>query len=154
MKKLQLLSYLFAALFMVTMVSCNDDDDNDNVTPDREGLLVGKTWRGDKIFVNGVDLTATKPGGVDVTTINIVFKADGTFTGTLVDDDNSNDTDSGRWTLSSDGTKLTLTDDDDNSSDDDDDIILTVNRLTATELWLEGDFSGTGQAIEFRFVKE
>ena len=140
MKKLKFLSYLFAALLMVTTVSCDDDDDD--AAPDRQTLLTAQTWRGDKLFIQGEDVTEDFADLIDVQSSTIKFNTDGTYTA-----GSDGDTEDGTWEFTNNQQNEILMDE--GTSDE---ITVDVNRLSATELWLEGDLSGFGQDVEIRFV--
>ncbi|NDK55946.1 hypothetical protein [Pontibacter fetidus] len=141
MKKLQFLSYLFAALLMFTTVSCDDDDDNDNVNPDKEALLLADVWTGSKIYLGGQDVTEDYKDIFDVTTVSVKFYEDGTYTFDM--DGTAED---GTWEFANNQTQVLL----DKGTDDEE--LVDINKLTATELWAEGDLTGMGQDVEIRFV--
>ncbi|MBB6612019.1 hypothetical protein H7F15_13295 [Pontibacter sp. Tf4] len=145
MKKLQFLSYLFAALFMVTMVSCDDDDDDTtNPNPDKETLLTAKVWNGSKVYYQNADFTEQVKELFDISTTTIKFNADGTYTASMSGEDDE----TGTWEFASNDTKIVM------DSESSDPITVDINTLTATELWVEGDFLETGgqETIELRFV--
>ncbi|MER2997128.1 lipocalin family protein [Pontibacter populi] len=143
MKKLQFLTYLFAVLFTVTMVSCDDDDDDNDVDPGKEAMLTAGVWTGDKIYYQGADFTEQLSGFLDIKSATVDFNADGTYTGNL-----DGDSESGTWEFTNNETQIIM------DADTDDEIIVDINRLTATELWVEGDYMGTGEeTIELRFKK-
>lgn len=140
MKKLQFLSYLFAALLMVTLVSCDDDDDD--ATPDKEALLTAGVWTGSKIYYNGVDMTEDFSSFLDVESTTIRFFNDGTYTVDV--DGNAED---GTWEYTNNQTQILM------DKGTDDELVADVNKLTSTELWVEGDFADMGDEIEVRFVR-
>jgi len=140
MKKLKFLSYLFAALLMVTTVSCDDDDDD--AAPNRQTLLTAQTWRGDKIYFQGDDVTEDFADLIDVKNATIKFDTDGTYTA-----GSNGDTNEGTWEFTNDQQNQILMDE--GTSEE---ITVDVNRLSATELWLEGDLTGFGEDVEIRFV--
>ncbi|MBC5774986.1 lipocalin family protein [Pontibacter sp. KCTC 32443] len=142
MKKLQFLTYLFAALLMVTTVSCDEDDDD--TTPDKESLLTAGEWTGDKIYVQGVDATDdfAELFDFDVKNSTISFSADGTYTA-----DSDFGSDEGTWEFSEDETQIIL------DEGTDDETTVEVNRLTSSEFWAEGDLADMGQDVEIRFVR-
>ena len=121
MKKLQFLNLLFAALFLVTFASCDNDGDDD-ATPNNTSLLTAAVWNGDKLYYQGQDATEIFEDIIDVKATSIRFFTDGTYT------------------IDVDGTA-------------DDEMLVDINKLTATELWAEGDFGDTGEKLEIRFVK-
>lgn len=148
MKKLPFLTYLFAALLTVTMVSCSDDDDNndDNVTPEKEALLVAETWYGSKVYYQGSDFTEQAKAFLDITTVTVEFSESGTYTGNISGDD----TETGTWEFTNNDTQIIF------DKDTPDSFTVDVNKLTATELWVEGDFMNTGgqETVELRFVHQ
>ncbi|MEJ8755785.1 hypothetical protein WG947_02150 [Pontibacter sp. H259] len=142
MKKLKFLSYLMAALLLVTSVSCDDDDDDD-ASPNNTSLLTASTWKGDKLYYQGVDVTEDFSPILDVKATTIKFNANGTYTITA---DGTSDT--GTWEFTNNETQVLM------DEGTDDELLIDVNRLTATELWAEGDFAGSGgtETFELRFV--
>ncbi len=145
MKKLQFLSYLFAALFMVTMVSCDDDDD-DNVDPTASNteLLTAGVWTGNKVFFNGNDVTELAKDQIDVSTTTVKFETNGTYTGTIPGRTEA----SGTWEFTNDESQVIM------DSGTDNELTVDINMLSATELWAEGEFLGENQGVyEVRFVR-
>ena len=123
-----------------TVASCDDDDDD--AAPDRQTLLTAQTWRGDKLFIQGEDVTEDFADLIDVQSSTIKFNTDGTYTA-----GSDGDTEDGTWEFTNNQQNEILMDE--GTSDE---ITVDVNRLSATELWLEGDLSGFGQDVEIRFV--
>lgn len=141
MKKLQFLRLLFAALLMVTMVSCDNEDD-DNATPNNQSLLTAGVWNGDKIYYQGIDVTEDFAAIIDVKDTSIKFTKDGTYT---ITSDGSEE--KGTWEFANNETQILM------DKGTDDEMLVDVNKLTATELWVEGDFGNLGDEIEIRFVR-
>lgn len=146
MKKIQFLTYLFAALFTITMVSCSDDDDDkdDTITPGKEALLIADTWFGSKVYYQGADFTEQAKTYLDITTVSIEFSESGTYTGNISGDDSE----TGTWEFTNNDTQIIM------DKGTPDELIVDVNRLSTTELWVEGDFLGTNgeETLELRFV--
>lgn len=139
MKNLKFLTYLFAALLMFTTVSCSDDDDDKDLSPDKEALLTAGVWTGNKIFVGGQDFTSIYG---DPSTVTMTFDDDGTYTLNI-----DGDVKEGTWEFTNNNTQVIM----DKGPDE---VVVDVNRLTSTELWAEGDFIDIGQRVEVRFVRQ
>ncbi|WP_266205356.1 hypothetical protein [Pontibacter kalidii] len=80
MPRLKLLYFLFAALSLVSLASCGDDDDDD-VSPN-VALLTQGEWTGSAVFVNGTDRTGEfeAQSGIDISLYTSLFERDGTYT--------------------------------------------------------------------------
>ncbi|WP_162426998.1 DUF4923 family protein [Pontibacter pudoricolor] len=139
MKKLKFLSYLIATLLMVTTVSCDDDDDD--ALPNNTSLLTASEWTGDKVYFQGMDVTNNPLSPIDVKSVKITFKSDGTYSGQI-----EGVSKSGTWEFNQTETQIIM------DKDTNDELIADIKRLTSTEFWAEGDFAGVGEDVEIRFV--
>ncbi|HEY4651060.1 MAG TPA: hypothetical protein VIG72_06575 [Pontibacter sp.] len=138
MKRLHYLRYLFAALLLVTIASCSKDDDDD-ATPDKDLLLTDQTWTGDKLLIGGQDVTILYKDRITKTTLK--FNTDGTYTF-----DSDGTTKTGSWEFANDQKQVIM---DKNAANE---LTADIKRLTATELWVEGEFFDLGQDVEVRFI--
>ncbi|SFF92450.1 hypothetical protein [Pontibacter chinhatensis] len=78
MKNLKHLFFLLAAICVVSLSSCKDDDDD--VSPN-VSLLTNGEWTGSAVFINGDDLTAEFEAeyGIDLTRYTSKFERDGKY---------------------------------------------------------------------------
>jgi hypothetical protein len=79
MPKLKLLYFLFAAMCVVSLSGCGDDDDDD-VSPNM-ALLTRGEWTGSAIFYNGQDISSEFEAnyGIDITRYTSHFERDGSY---------------------------------------------------------------------------
>ncbi|WP_347159342.1 hypothetical protein [Pontibacter chitinilyticus] len=148
MNKFRLLSYLFAALFLVTLFSCNNNDDN-SVAPDKNQLLTAHPWKGDALYLNGykVDNNST---ALDISSFKVTFKDDRTYSATY-DYNGSTQSEQGLWDLKENNTKMNFPFLNEPGE------LSDVTRLTENNFDVSTIFTlddGTKQAVELRFVKQ
>ncbi|OKL41721.1 hypothetical protein [Pontibacter flavimaris] len=144
MNKLNLFTLFFASLFMLTLVSCDKDDDKDL---SKTELLTGGEWTGDQIWMLGNNMTETlKNYGVTASQIQLDFKKDGSYTikseGEVMQD--------GAWEFSTGEKEITT---DKGTSDENK---YEINKLTSSELHLEGLFpigDGSEMSMEIRLKR-
>lgn len=128
MNKLTLVAFLFASLFMVSLTSCDKDEDEGL---SKTELLTGGEWTGDQIWMLGKNVTEElKAYNVSASKTKINFKKDGSYT-TKYDGDVMEE---GDWEFGS-GEKVIITD-----KGTSDETEYKVNKLTSSELHLEGLF--------------
>ncbi|MCX2741614.1 hypothetical protein [Pontibacter anaerobius] len=129
MNKLKLLTFLFASLLMLTLVSCSKDDDADLSKMD---LLTGGEWTGHQFWTSGMNVTdQLVEFGYKVAKSKANFSKDGSYTmkydGDLVQ--------SGNWEFGS-GEQTIILDE-----GTEDETIFTINKLTSSELYMDGEVS-------------
>lgn len=141
MNKLKFLSFIFATLFLITLVSCDKDDKDSE--PSKKALLTAKTWQGNRLLIEGEDITSF----VDMDKTFITFNTNGTY---LISLDGSKD--NGTWELTSSEQKLLM----DKGTDFETNV--DILKLTSTSLnikWNEEDpDSGESYAVELRLINE
>lgn len=78
MKNLKHIFFLLAAICVVSLSSCKDDDDD--VSPN-VSLLTNGEWTGSAVFINGDDFTAEFEAeyGIDLTRYTSKFERGGTY---------------------------------------------------------------------------
>ncbi len=146
MNKLRFLSFLFAAFFLITLSSCDKDDDEE-VAPNKSALLTAHAWQGNTVYLNGIK-APDDAIRLEIKTIKLNFTNDRTFTATYRDS-GVPQTVEGLWDLQDNTMKMNfpfLNDPGEYSE---------VTRLTANNFDVSVVYTtqnGAKQAIELRFV--
>lgn len=144
MSKLKFLTLFVASLLMLSLVSCDKDDDKDLSKKD---LLTGGEWTGDQIWMLGNNMTETlKNYGVTASQTKIDFKKDGTYT-IKYEGETQQD---GEWEFGSDETVFIT------NKGTSDETEYTINKLTSSELHMEGLFAmdeTTEMSMEIRMKR-
>jgi hypothetical protein len=146
MKQLKFLSYLMAALVMITTVGCDDDDDDD-IDPGstKSEMLTAGVWQGDKVYYQGTDFTDLIKNELDITKTTIKFNSNGTYRATI----SGEPEETGTWKFMANETQILL-----DEGDQDDELLVDINRFTATEIWVEGNFiDSNNDRVELRFKR-
>ena len=142
MKTFRLSTIFFLSFFMLTLVSCDKDDDKDK-EPTKTALLTAKPWQGNRILVDGEDLTSL----FDMDDTNITFNKNGTYLFEL-----DGETDNGTWELTSNEQKLLMDKDTDGEATVD---ILKLSNTILNIKWSEEDpDTGEEYSIELRLLNE
>ncbi|WP_345160164.1 lipocalin family protein [Pontibacter saemangeumensis] len=138
MKKINLFALLLVTLFTLSLSSCKDGDEDEEVSP-RSAFLTDGEWSGEGIYVvqgaNSISVAlllqlageqelADQLDAIKDAKFN--FEEDGTFTATA-----NGIADSGKWKFTEDEQKIVITD------ADNDETTFTVKNLTANNLNLE-----------------
>ena len=98
----------------------------------KKSEMIAKDWKATELTLGETKLTADEVGGV-----NFSFKSDGSFTY-----NESGAADKGTWSLSEDGTKITL-----NYADGNRTVIQNVKELTAEKLVIDYEEHGMKRSI-------
>lgn len=161
MKNYRLIALLLVTLFGLTLSSCKDDDDDEDVSP-KTALLTEAEWTGEGIYVQGTPLALllqlAGQGDMadlfDISSTKFKFEKDGTFTGT-----SDGVIDSGKWKFTDNEQKIVITDADNTET------TFTILTLNETNLNLELDIADLDvldpedledvpfQKLELRFVR-
>lgn len=128
---MRLLPLLFSCLLLLTLVSCNKDDDMDTA-PSRMELLTNGVWAGDQVHAEGTDMTTEVNTyfGIDVKQLRYNFKKDGTV-------EEASDIEAvpeGSWEFTNDEQAIII------NKGTEEEQVFTINQLTASDLYLEGEF--------------
>ncbi|MFD2245296.1 hypothetical protein [Pontibacter ruber] len=145
MNKFRLLSFLFAAFMLLTLASCGKDDDAE---PSKRDLLTAQTWRGDKLYIDGVEATNNPyviDYFIDIKGTTLKFEKDRTYTAIYTVGDEK-ETESGTWDLKNNDQQIAFA----FLSQDTD-----IKRLTKDNLDIAATFEEDGEkiTIEMRFIK-
>lgn len=161
MKNYRLIALLLVTLFGLTLSSCKDGDDDEDVSP-KTALLTEAEWTGEGIYVQGTPLAVllqlAGQGDMadlfDISSTKFKFEKDGTFTGT-----SDGVIDSGKWKFTDNEQKIVITDADNTET------TFTILTLNETNLNLELDIADLDvldpedledvpfQKLELRFVR-
>ncbi|WP_276495690.1 hypothetical protein [Pontibacter litorisediminis] len=128
MNKLKLLTLFFASLSLLTLVSCDKDDDQDL---SKTEMLTGGEWTGNQVYSGGVNVTTQVEALLesDISSAKFNFAKDGSYTIKF----DGNTISSGDWQFGSSEKTIVL----DEGTEDEN--TYTVNKLTPSDLYLEGD---------------
>ncbi|WP_161888062.1 lipocalin-like domain-containing protein [Pontibacter russatus] len=149
MRNLRLIALLLVTLFSLSLSSCKDDDDSEDMSP-KTALLTEKEWTGEGIYVQGTSLALLLQlaGEEDlaeqfnISSTKIKFEKDGTFTGT-----SNGVMDSGKWKFTDNEQKIVIT------NADNQETTFKVNSLTESNLNLELNVEDLGmEPVEFQGV--
>ncbi|WP_242928417.1 hypothetical protein [Pontibacter vulgaris] len=140
MKQLRKLNYLFAALFVLVLLGCGDDEDKE---PSRRDLLTSTTWQANHVFLDGVDVTSR----VDLTQTSFKFEKNGNYTFKF--DGNPI---IGTWEFADNEQKLVL----DKGTGDEENVKILLLSATNFNVQFEevDDDTGINHTLEFRFINK
>ncbi|GAB3817195.1 hypothetical protein [Pontibacter rugosus] len=103
--------YFLLLLSVSTLVSCSDDDDEEPTPePTKTELLVDSQWKGDRVFINKINLKDFPGVGSNAQTfesLRLNFQEDKTFIATFNYDGQERNLE-GTWEFNADQTKLTM----------------------------------------------
>ena len=166
MKNFRLIALLLVTLFSLSLTSCKDDDDGEDISP-KTALLTEAEWTGEGIYVNtpfgtlplATLLQQMDMGDMadlfDISSTKFKFEKDGTFTGT-----SDGVIDSGKWKFTDNEQKIVITDADNQET------TFTILTLNETNLNLELNITELDvldpsdledipfQKLELRFVRQ
>jgi hypothetical protein len=135
---------LFIALPLL-FFSCKKDKDTE---PTKTDLVVAHEWRGERVLVNGLDVSnrqEIKDMLLDIKSTTLTLRRDGTYTA-VYDQAGSTQTTTGTWTFKEDETIIYF------------DLLgdLTIKNLTTTNMDLIANINRDGMAFnaEVQFVKK
>lgn len=149
MKNFRLLMYLFMAVLLVPLASCDDDDDDE---PSKKAMLTAGTWTAESVKVDDNLLTKEQIlllTGEDISTWTVTFNNDNTGTLNVF-----GETSTGEWRFEDNEQTIVFGTGSDESR-------AKINRLTDSELYLEfsvedledEDLENFGETFEIRFIR-
>lgn len=139
MKIKQLLSFLFCMVLLVSMTSCDKDDEDKE--PSKNDLLTAGLWTGNSVYVQGQDITQLlrDSADFDVRQLSTRFDKNGeyreTYGRTIV----------GTWEFTNNEQRILF---DKGTSQA---YTVEITKLNATEFYYEQDIDGF--PFEFRFSR-
>ena len=140
------LSFIFSLALLFFVASCKKDDATTPAKPKKD-ILVSKTWLLAEVTALGSivafnkDKKPTSDNLFDLSKVRLIFKADGTMTGV---DNSGKAISGGKWVLSSDDTKLTIS----NTGITGVDGEQTVIQITETNLDVKGKVPYLGNVVD------
>lgn len=149
MKNINTIILLLVTLFTLSLSSCKDDKEEEEVSP-KSALLTEEEWTGEGIYVQGTSLALLlQLAGedelaeqLDISSTKFKFEKDGTFTGTA-----NGIADSGKWRFTDNEQKIVITD---NTNEE---TTFTIKTLTETNLNLELNIEDLGmEPVEFQGI--
>ncbi|TPE46071.1 hypothetical protein [Pontibacter mangrovi] len=151
MKTFRSLFYLLLAFITISLVSCDDDDDgNDIVAPSRMELLTQKEWYGMSLYANGQDITQMMADSIDLDLREWNLKLD--KNGTYISTFDNMPSENGKWEFANSEQEIVF----DKGTQNEDK--ASIARLTSTELFLDQTWqledeegNPVSLAVEMRF---
>ncbi|MFD2245294.1 hypothetical protein [Pontibacter ruber] len=139
MKNLRLITLLFLSFFVVTLASCDDDDEDKD--PSRTDLLTAGLWTGNSVYYQGQDVSQflRDSAQFEIKDLTTRFDKNGEYRETL------GRTIVGTWEFANNEQDIIF------DKGTNNELTVNVTRLTATEFYYEQDFQGT--ILEFRFLR-
>ncbi|MCC9137689.1 lipocalin family protein [Pontibacter silvestris] len=142
MKKLNFIAFLLAALFTLTFTSCKDDDEDSPAPSERMTMLTAEQWTGkalvikDEAYTEALDKALLEETGrgleyyFDVTSWKFKFNSNGTGESSMTMF-GEEDSETGNWEFTNNEQKIKF------KGEDGEEDIVTIKKLTSTELYLE-----------------
>ncbi|MFD2515855.1 hypothetical protein ACFSRY_18430 [Pontibacter locisalis] len=129
MNKIRILSFLFAALFLSTLTSCDKDDEDQE--PSKRDLLTAGTWTGTAIYANGQDFTQVfiDELGYDIKKNTVKFDKAGTYVDTY-----ERVSINGTWEFTNNEQAILF-----DKGDPDNEYIGEISKLDSDELFIQQD---------------
>lgn len=147
MKKYSILVFLFVITFVM---SCKKDDPTPTPTKTKTEIISAHSWQVNTAIASGL-LTIYQKGGtsnaIDLSKVTLVFKADGTLTGT---DQNGAAFSTAKWVFASSETKITFSNLPISSLNN---ITFDITQLTDANFDAKGDITYSGQAYPGSILK-
>ncbi len=145
MNKLKLLFFVFAALAFTSLSSCKKEDDAE---PSKRDLLTAQTWRGDKLYMNGREITNDPyilEYSIDIKSVKLTFTKDRTYTATYTIG-GEKESESGTWDFLNNEQQIDFPFMGEKAD---------IKRLTKDNFDISSTFEEDGQkfTLEMRFIK-